>query len=192
MSDWSAERRRGRRRAARRAGAGATAGPRARSIDSRDGRARRPLRRPAGRARTTAARFAAQALGRRRLGRARRARARRRRARSAGAASCSPPTTRSPRCRRLATAWRRELGAQVVGDHRLDRQDLDEGHPRRDARAAAAASSPPTQNLNTEIGLPLTRPRRARRDRGARARDGDARRGPDRRAGARSPSPTSA
>ena len=58
----------------------------------------------------------------------------------------------------LARAWRRELGAsgaKVVGDHRLDRQDLDEGHPRGAARRTQRRVAGSPENLNTEIGLPL-------------------------------------
>ena len=50
--------------------------------------------------------------------------------------------TRSAALQALARAWRRELrvrGAMVVGDHRLDRQDLDEGHPRGAAGGSACA-----------------------------------------------------
>ena len=91
----------------------------------------------------------------------------------------------------LATAWRRELGAQVIGvtgsTGKTSTKDLLAAMVGQQRRVVATPL-----NLNTEIGLPLTVPQRARRDRGARAGDGDARRRPDRRAGARSPSPTSA
>ena len=57
---------------------------------------------------------------------------------------------------RLATAWRRELGAQVSAitgsTGKTSTKDLLGG----DARARSAASSPRALNLNTEIGLPLT------------------------------------
>ena len=50
----------------------------------------------------------------------------------------SCPTTRSPRSRRSAGPSAPAARARVVGDHRLDRQDVDEGHPRRALRAARA------------------------------------------------------
>ena len=116
----------------------------------------------------------------------------------ADAARCAPPGVaarrRRParRARPLATAWRRD--ARRAGRRRS---------PARPARRRRRTSSPrcsrpqrrvvaTAQNLNTEIGLPLTILGAPRRHRGARARDGDARRRPDRRARARSPSPTSA
>ena len=75
------------------------------------------------------------------------------------------------------------------------------GSPARPARPRPRTSSPRCcgprlsthanrENWNTEIGLPLTMLERRARHRGAGARDGDARRGPDRRAGRRSPSRT--
>ena len=63
---------------------------------------------------------------------------------------------RSPRSAALARAWRRELGCQVVGGHRIDGQDLDQGHPRRAAARRACATHASRENWNTEIGLPLT------------------------------------
>ena len=56
----------------------------------------------------------------------------------------------------LARAWRRALGAQVIGDHRLDRQDVDEGPARRRCSRQQRRVVATAQNLNTEIGLPLT------------------------------------
>ena len=125
------------------------------------GRRRRPVRRAARRARRRRRASPPQALaagawgvlvgpGARRRGALRGARRAARRRRPA-ARRCSG----SPR------AWRRELGAQVDRRHRLDRQDLDEGHPRRAAGARSARRSPAPQNLNTEIGLPLDDARRA-------------------------------
>ena len=55
----------------------------------------------------------------------------------------------------LARGWRRELGARVAGRDRLDRQDLDQGHP-RGADSLARSTHASQENFNTEIGLPLT------------------------------------
>ena len=89
-----------------------------------------------------------------RRARRRRALRRRRRSRPAPGACWSRRSTRERRraaragavlaaddplaaLQRLARAWRRRARrARSIGDHRLDRQDLDEGHPRRAARAA--------------------------------------------------------
>ena len=49
----------------------------------------------------------------------------------------------------LGSAVRARSSARVVGDHRLDRQDLDEGHPRRDVPAAREARSPPRAGTTT-------------------------------------------
>ena len=64
-------------------------------------------------------------------------------ARARGRARCATPGVAARRRRparraaaRSPRAWRRELGAQVDRRHRLDRQDVDEGPARRDARAA--------------------------------------------------------
>ena len=86
---------------------------------------------------------------------ARRARARSRRALRAASAWSSPPTTRSPRCRR----WRARGGARSAR-----RSSRSPARPARRRRRTCSprcsrrtgASSPATQNLNTEIGLPLT------------------------------------
>ena len=83
---------------------------------------------------------------------------------------------------RLATAWRRELGAQVDRRHRLDRQDLHQGPARRDDRPAAARGRHAAEPQHRDRAA-ADRPERARRDRGARLGDGDARRRADRRAG---------
>ena len=53
----------------------------------------------------------------------------------------------------LARAWRRELGARVVGGDWLDRQDVGQGRLPRDPAAANVHAS--RENFNTEIGLPL-------------------------------------
>ena len=92
-------------------------------------------------------RFAAQALAAGAWGvlvapRARRGGAR---ARRAGTASCSPPRTRSPRCSRSPAPGGASWARRSIGDHRLDRQDLDEGHPRRAARAAPPHVREPRQ-----------------------------------------------
>ena len=104
------------------------------------------------------------------------------------------PGRRAPRARVLAAArsarrapgaWR-AAGATSSGARRS-------GSPGRRARRRPRTSWPrcwrPTRrpyaspaNFNTEIGLPLDDPGGARRHRGARARDGHARRRPDRRA----------
>ena len=82
----------------------------------------------------------------------------------------------------LARAWRRELGAQVIGitgsTGKTSTKDillaLLAPHLRTHANR---------QNLNTEIGLPLSILEAPPETRGAGARDGHARRGADRRAG---------
>ena len=107
------------------------------------------------------------------------------------AASCSPPTTRCARSQRSRRAWRRELGASVIGvtgsTGKTSTKDILAAMLAPHRRTVATP-----QNLNTEIGLPLTilgAPAGTEvlvlemAMRGA---------GPDRRAGARSPSPTSA
>ena len=53
----------------------------------------------------------------------------------------------------LARAWRRELGCPRRRDHRLDRQDLGQGHLRGRCCRGRVHASP--ENFNTEIGLPL-------------------------------------
>ena len=119
------------------------------------GRARRAVRRPAGRATPTAA-------GSRR----------RRSPPAPGAcsrppstprtppmaaprpASCSRPTTRSAALQRLATAWRRELGANVIGvtgsTGKTSTKDLLRALLAPHRRTVASRA-----NFNTEIGLPL-------------------------------------
>ena len=98
------------------------------------------------------------------------------------AAPCSSPSDPLAALHALARAWRRELGAPRRRDHRLDRQDLDQGHPRRAARAARfapsrarATTTPRSACRCTILGAPG-----GTRGPGARARD--ARRRPDRRA----------
>ena len=87
-----------------------------------------------------------------------------------------------PALHALARAWRRELGARVVGITGSTGKTST-----KDILAALLGTRLGThasrENLNTEIGLPLTILEAAARHRGAGARDGDARRGPDRRAG---------
>ena len=70
----------------------------------------------------------------------------------------------------------------VIGDHRLHRQDVDEGHPRGDALPARPRRRQRGQLQHRDRPAAVD-PRGARRHRGARARDGDARHRPDRRAG---------
>jgi hypothetical protein len=65
--------------------------------------------------------------------------------------------------------------------HRLDRQDLDQGHPRGDARPQRCARSR-ARRTSTPRSACRSRCSRAGRHRGAGARDGDARRRADRRA----------
>ena len=82
---------------------------------------------------------------------------------------------------RLATAWRR--AARRPGDrhHRLDRQDLDQGpDPGPDRPAARGAGQP--GELQHRDRAAAGDPRRPGGHRGARAGDGDARPGSDRRA----------
>ncbi len=82
---------------------------------------------------------------------------------------------------RLATAWRRELGAQVIGvtgsTGKTSTKDL----------LRAADSAPPDRRLARQLQhrdrAAAGDPGRPRRDRGAGAGDGDARRRADRRAG---------
>ena len=155
MRDWSPERvAEAAGRAARRAAAGDGRAARARSIDSRDGRAQATCSSACRASSVDGGALRRAGARRRRVGRARRARARRaaldRRTRRVLAAD-DPLAA----LQRLATAWRRALGAQVVGDHRLDRQDVDQGPARRDAAPHRRTVATP-QNLNTEIGLPLT------------------------------------
>ena len=55
-----------------------------------------------------------------------------------GAAAALVPDDPSQRSRRSRARSGRARRARVVGDHRLDRQDVDEGHPLRALRAAPA------------------------------------------------------
>ena len=135
-------RRRGRGRAARLAAAGRQRPARERAVDRlAPGRARRPVRRPAGRAR-----------GRRRASRPRRS-PRARGARivapdAAEAARCAPPgvllAADDPLAalQRLAGAWRDALERTRCRRHRVDRQDVDQGHPRRPAGARTSPRWP--------------------------------------------------
>ena len=92
---------------------------------------------------------------------------------------------------RLATAWRRELGAKVIGvtgsTGKTSTKDLLLAllSPHRLTVASQA-------NFNTEIGLPLQILGAPAGHRGAGARDGDARTRSDRRARAHRASRTSA
>ena len=100
-------------------------------------------------------RFAAAGAGRRRVGRAGGARARRRSALRGDRSASSPPTTRSRALQRLATAWRRALGCPVVGiTGSVGKTST------KDILAAMLAQRLRTvanrENLNTEIGLPMT------------------------------------
>ena len=122
--------------------------------DSRGSAARRPVRRPARRARSTAtttprrlcAAGAAAVVVR------------------AETAAALPPGARAHRrrrrparrCSELATVVRRRSGRQGRGDHRQRRQDLHQGHPRRAAAARGAHGRHDAANLNNEIGVPLT------------------------------------
>ena len=84
---------------------------------------------------------------------------------------------------RLATAWRRELDAAVIGvTGSVGKTSTKQLIAALIAPHRRVAANP--ANFNTEIGLPLARARRAARHRGAGAGDGHARLRPDRRAGA--------
>ena len=153
---WSPEPRRRRRRARGWSRAAPTArrpGARGRSTRAHVAPGR-PLRRAAPASTSTAARFAAAGARRPARGASSSARAR--------GATDSPAGAR-PRRRRpaaalqaLARAWRRELGAR--GRRRSPARPA--RPPRRTCSPAMLApqraSSPRAQNLNTEIGLPLT------------------------------------
>ena len=75
--------------------------------------------------------------------------------RGSAAARSSPLTTRWSRCGELAGAWRRELGAKVVGitgsTGKTSTKDLLAAMLAQQLRVVATHA-----NLNTEIGLPLT------------------------------------
>ena len=129
--------------------------------------------------------FAAAALERGRLGRAGRPRARR--ARAAGDGTRPAPVIAVedplPRC----TRWRAPGGAssaQGLRRHRLDRQDVDQGHPGGAAARRGAHARHPRE-LEHRDRPAADDPRGRPRHRGVGARDGHARRGPDRRAGRR-------
>ena len=95
----------------------------------------------------------------------------------------------------LAREWRWELEPARRRHHRLDRKDLGEGHRQEPASVPHAREPGELQHRDRAAADDS---RRATGDGGARARDGDARHGPDRRAAARSrsrrsqSSPTSA
>ena len=85
-----------------------------------------------------------------------RARARRRRGARAGR------RVRGARGARRAPSARRS-GARVVGDHRLDRQDVDEGHPRTRSARPCARTVAAEASTTTSSACPLTLlPARAR------------------------------
>ena len=110
-----------------------------------------------------------------------------------GAWSSSPAAPRSSTGRRLGIRRRRSAGRPAVArprlaararlpgrrDHRLDRQDLGQGHH---AGAAARAGPREPGELQHRDRPAADDPLGAARDRDAGARDGDARRRPDRRA----------
>ena len=75
-------------------------------------------------------------------------------------------------------------GLQGRGRDRVDRQDLDQGHPRGDPVPAASHPLQPREPEHRDRAAAHD-PRGAGRHRGDGAGDGDARRGPDRRAGGR-------
>ena len=89
--------------------------------------------------------FAAAGAGGRRLGGARRRREHASAAHGARSA-CSSRTIRWPRSRALARALAPRARLPRGRDHGLDRQDLDQGHPRR---AAARRSCGPTRTART-------------------------------------------
>ena len=128
--------------------------PRARGARLASRGARRPLRRPRGRERRRR-RLRARRARRRRLGRARGHRARGgsrerrsdRRARAGG--SRRGGADRQRRSARGARPARPRVAARARSprrrDHRLERQDLDQGHPRGAARAGARDGREPEQ-----------------------------------------------
>ena len=70
------------------------------------------------------------------------------------AAPCSPPTIRSPALQRLATAWRRELDAAVIGvTGSVGKTSTKQLIAALIAPHRRVAANP--ANFNTEIGLPL-------------------------------------
>ena len=180
------------RRPARRSctrGSAPTPGPSRRGDRLARGRPGRPVRRAAPASTPTAARFAAGALEAGAWGvlvapahaadAPGRARRRARRRGPAGRAAVARARL-APRARR-----RRDR------DHRLGRQDLDEGPDARRCWRRSGACTPSRANFNTEIGLPLELLRAPDGHRGAGARDGRCA-GPARSPSwPRSPSPTS-
>ena len=82
--------------------------------------------------------------------------------------------------------------ARVVGDHRLDRQDVDEGHPGRALSGRTARTVAAEESQNNEIGLPLTLSRIEPDTEVVVARDGHARARARSPSSARSRRPTSA
>ena len=125
--------------------------------------------------------FAGAALEAGAWGVGRDARARRARSppRRRGGLGADAPRTRSRSLQRLARALAPRARLPRRRDHRLDRQDLGQGHH---PGAAAAAGARQPRELQHRDRPAAGDPRRAARDRGAGAGDGDARDGPDRRA----------
>ncbi len=89
----------------------------------------------------------------------------------------------------LARAWRRELGCRVVGDHRLDRQDLGQGHHPGAAAGARARQPGELQHRDRPAADDPLRRRPRPRPGAARWRCAASARSPS---CVRSPSPTSA
>ena len=124
-------------------------------------------RRAGGRRRARRAGAAGGRLGRARAPASTRARPSRRLAPVGGRGGRGARARRSARgaagARARVAARAARSGREGGRDHRLDRQDLDQGHPRGAARRHACASAASPANLNTEIGLPLALLARARR-----------------------------
>ena len=160
MRGWDAD------RVAGAAGAVSSAGPPRASEPGRAAREHRLARAAPGELfvglrgeRADGGEHAAEALRGGRLGGAGDARARARRALEAAARAArarAPRSARGPAGARAGlAAGARERRHEGGRDHRLDRQDLDQGHPRRARSPQHCASSRARENLNTEIGLPL-------------------------------------
>ena len=77
-------------------------------------------------------------------------------ARARGAAATLVPDDDFAALAALGRAVRDRSDGARRRDHRLEREDVDEGHPRGALRAAAARPSRPRRSYNNEIGLPLT------------------------------------
>ena len=70
-------------------------------------------------------------------------------ARARGAAATLVPDDASAALARIGGLVRDRSSARFVGDHRLDGEDVDEGHPRRALPPARAAPSPPSRATTT-------------------------------------------